>query len=387
MRYNAKTSEYFLELLRCVLHDKPACRKPEEISWEELFDYAKSQSLSTMAYRAVRKSGVDLGAELAQKWSTRNAMNLVKHCNQEIACENLCKTFSDAGIVHMPLKGSLIGKLFPAPEMREMCDLDILVLPEDRERAHTIMMDRGYSYIKAKTTSHNREYHKLPYLNVEIHTEMVPQESEMYPYYSGYLKKAVQANSALTCRMSWDDCYVFMLAHAYKHFYLYGTGIRAVMDIYIMRDRLKDILNRGYIEEELKRLDIFDFAERFERLADCWFAEERTEIPQALLEDQIRVLSMAPYRIDPMKAQAMEMMKNGKSLGSAKRTMAISKLFPSFAYMKKMYPLLKYVPILLPLFWLIRWFSTLLVKPKVISLFFRKLRRLSLTDEDQERRL
>ena len=87
-----------------------------------------------------------------------------------------------------------------------------------------------------------------------------------------------------------------------------------------------------------------------------------------------------------MKAEAIRMMHNGKSLRSAKRKIAVNKLFPSSSYMKTMYPCLKYMPFLLPLFWVIRWVKTLVVKPKKVSTFFKKLKQLSISADREDRR-
>lgn len=384
MQFDAKTSAYFIELLRGALHHTAVRTKPQDVSWIDIFEFAKSQSLSYMTYSAIRKAGFDIGDELEQEWSTLNSRTLVSFFNQEYACEQLCKKFADAGIRSMPLKGSVICKLFPAPEMREMCDLDILVQPEDLERVHEIMLAEGYTFMEEKTTSHNREYHKLPYLNVEIHTYLVAQENRMFSYYADYWDRASYDNDGLICRMPWDDCYIFMMAHAYKHFFVHGTGVRSVLDVYIMREKLKDVLDRDCIVSELKKLEILGFAERFERLAACWFAEEKTEIPPELQHYHYRVLESGTYGDNAMKSTALKIMQDGKSFRTAKLMMGFSKVFPSYSNMKQGYPCLKYVPFLLPLFWVLRWIKTSLVMPKKISTYFKKLKGLSLSGDSSD---
>lgn len=388
MRFNANTCEYFIELLRCALHDQPAAPKPQDVSWNDLFEYAKSQSLSSMAYSAVCRSGFDIGEDLAQDWNTVSSRNLVKYFNQEHECEVLCSAFSAAGILHMPLKGSVIRKLFPAPEMREMCDLDILVKPEDLDRAHEIMLANGYEFLEEHTTSHNRDYQKLPYLNVEVHNYLLPQDIDMFSYYADFWNKANYVRDGMTCLMTWNDCYIYMMAHTCKHFFFFrGIGIRSVLDVYVMKAQLNGILNRDYIKKELEKLGILEFAVSFERLADCWFVEEKTEIPPELQDYHSRILESGTYGDnDGMKSNAMRYMQGGKSLRAAKWSVAFRKLFPPYVLMKDPYPGLKKTPFLLPLFWIYRWFRTLVVKPKNITTFFSKLKKLSLPGDNQERR-
>ena len=384
MRIDAKTSEYFLELLRSALHDRPALPKPQDVSWYDIFEYAKFQSLTYMAYCAIRKSGFDIGDELEQEWSTNNLRILVSYFNQEYECERLCRELSDAGIRNMPLKGSLICKLYPAPEMREMCDLDILVKPEDLERVHNMMLADGYSYIEDHTTSHNREYHKLPYLNVEVHNYLMPRENPMFSYYENYWDRVATEDNSLTCRMPWVDCYIFMIAHAYKHFFRVGTGVRSILDIYVMSEQLGDVLDRGLIDSEFEKLGILDFARGFERLAACWFAEERTDVPKELQHYHYRVLESSTYGDNSLISKALKLMQDGRTFEAAKRNMAFTKVFPSYAYMKSKFPSLKYVPFLLPIYWVIRWIKTVILKPKRIRAFFKALRNLSLPGTEKE---
>ncbi|MBQ3355871.1 MAG: nucleotidyltransferase family protein [Oscillospiraceae bacterium] len=386
MQVSARTSEYLLELLRSVLHNRLAAPKPEDVSWDDLFEYAKSQSLSTMAYRAIQASGFDIGSELSKEWSTLYSRNLVTNFNQEHECERLCERFSAAGIRNMPLKGSVIRKIYPAPELREMCDLDILVKPEDIERAHEIMLAEGYTYLADQTTSHNRDYHKLPYLNVEIHNYLLPRENKLFFYYADFWDKATYEAEGLTCRMNWNDGYIYMLAHAYKHFFKFGTGIRSVLDVYFMRNRLNDTLQREYIVGELKKLGLLAFAESFERLADCWFAEEATQISQELLQYHYRVLESGTYGDSSMKSTALKIIQDGKSLRTAKLLIALSEVFPPYKNMKEGYPCLKYVPFLLPLLWVVRWVKIALLMPNRISSYFHKVKNLSLLGNEEERR-
>lgn len=386
MQFSTSLGEYFIELLRCALHDKMPLQKPQEIDWNEVFEYAKSQSLSTMAYYVINKAGFDLAPELKDKWGTTYSKNIVKHSNQEHECKRICNALSEAGFENMPLKGSVICNLFPSPELREMGDLDILIKPEAREAVHEMMLSDGYSYLPTHTTSFNREYQRLPYMDVEIHTFLTHQEGEMFSYFSNYWDKALPTDNGLTYKLPWNDFYIFLMAHAYRHFSQRGTGIRSVMDIYVMNSVLRDELDYTYITNEFQKLRIKGFAEHIERLADCWFSQDAQAVPPDLLSYHYRILNCGTYGDDDvMKRQAFMHLQNGKSFRAAKRAMTISKIFPSFQYMRTMYPVLSKIPFLLPLFWVVRWINTLVTKPKKMLTYYSDLKELSLTSDKKER--
>lgn len=51
-----------------------------------------------------------------------------------------------------------------------------------------------------------------------------------------------------------EDFYVYFIAHEYKHFSMSGTGLRSVLDTYVLlMDGKADKLDWGYIHGELKK--------------------------------------------------------------------------------------------------------------------------------------
>lgn len=384
MQGNAKTNEYLLDILRCRMHGLTPSPKPQEITWKSLFSYSKSQSLGVFVWDAIKPFRSEIEPEIAEAWKTYYMKHLVKCENQEDECSEIQTIFSNAGIKTVSLKGSTIRHLFPEKGFREMCDLDILIPLESVEQAHQIMIGRGYDCIDDHTTSHNREYHKPPYLSVELHSYMVPQESIMFSYYSNIWDKMLLTEKPHCYKLSWNDSYIYFLAHAYKHFFLRGIGVRSVLDIYVMHQKLADVLDHTYIDMELEKLGIADFADKFERLSDCWFSPNKTPVAPDLLDYHQRILSGGTFG-DPnvLNTRVFVMRQEGKSLRIAKLIIAMKKVFPPFSYMKTMYPVLQNVPILLPVFWIVRWFETILLKPTRIKVFFRNLKQVSPSNKKQ----
>lgn len=64
-----------------------------------------------------------------------------------------------------------------------------------------------------------------------------------------------------------EDFYVFVIAHAYKHYSRSGTGIRTLADIYIMNQKLGGTLNWEYVDSELRGLGIFSYEHESRELA------------------------------------------------------------------------------------------------------------------------
>lgn len=65
--------------------------------------------------------------------------------------------------------------------------------------------------------------------------------------------------------MDVNNAYVYIIAHAYKHFIFSGTGIRTLIDIYVYNESCS--LDINYIHEQCKILGIQDYEKEAREMA------------------------------------------------------------------------------------------------------------------------
>lgn len=378
MAYAPGTSEYLLELLCCGLNDLVPTQKPDEIPWADVYAFAKEHGVSSFAYHIAQALLPDV-EDCAGPWRDSYNAHLIQESNQNYELDHLCTLFSQQGIPHAPLKGACIRSLFPLPFLREMCDLDILIHGKDLETVHEIMLEEGYLYEAEHTTSNNREYHKKPYLNVEIHTDLLPKESDLYWYYEDIWDRLLPTAEEFRYCLKWDDIYIFSVAHAYKHYCLFGIGIRAVLDLYVLENRMRDQLCRSYILGELRKLGLEEFHNQLEAIGQRWFSPDGSACTaDAILSQEILEGAVYGHNRGIVVNGIYREMRSGKSIGAAKRSYLRRKIFPGCAFMRSAYPVLNKAPVLYPLFWPVRWISILLHKPEVIKQHFSETRSVDL---------
>ena len=157
----------FLKLVRCAMQSQTPRLDPEQVNWQEVFRLAQAHQLGVMiAYPALElvndpASGVfrlgmqAIGSGLAQQQA------------QSRLLEQMRLSFPALQIPFLPLKGSLLRSMYPKPEMRTMCDLDILLHKEDLEKAGQWLKENGFE--QEEGFDHDVPYTKLPYLHVELH--------------------------------------------------------------------------------------------------------------------------------------------------------------------------------------------------------------------------
>lgn len=67
---------------------------------------------------------------------------------------------------------------------------------------------------------------------------------------------------------------MYNIAHFSKHFQGGGSGIRSVMDIYIMNNAMPD-MNMVYVYKQLEKLGLSDFYKKVTALEKYWFEDGR----------------------------------------------------------------------------------------------------------------
>lgn len=384
MAVNAKVSEYLLELLRCALHDETPSAKPEEITWQAVYSLARRHSVSALAWHAVSRLPEPIDTDVDDAWRTMNSKLIHKYFNQEHEFGVLSSKLAEAQIPHMPVKSVWVRPLYPQAFEREMCDLDILIPEKDAARAHDIAIDSGYSMLEEFTTSHNTEYVKKPYLVLELHTFMAPKESSQFSYYEDIWQRVVPTDTPYYFTLSLEDQYIYMLAHSEKHYSLKGTGIRSYLDIFLFLNHYQDQLDHTYIDAELKKLQINEFAQTAESLAFSWFSKEPLPLSEKAAKMASYVFSGATYGrangIDENKLRAL--MAEGRSEKRAKFSFFMEIVFPPYDKMTGRFPTLRKAPFLLPLYWILRWFTVLFTKPGQVKKQYRRVKKIDVVDRD-----
>ena len=143
-----------------------------------------------------------------------------------------------------------------------------------------------------------------------------------------------------------------MMAHAAKHFYQTGCGIRHLIDIYVYLERFGKQMDRNYLDKELEQCGILTFTGHMEKLAYLWLEEEESN---ALYDNLFAyLLDSGIYGKDEngIWNKFAEEKKKGKTAG--RQQLKFWYAFPTLHYMAEYYPYLEDCPWLLPWAWLVR---------------------------------
>ena len=360
-----KTRELLLYLMACALQGVSA---REEIladaDLKQLLIMARKHSVASMVCMALEKTAVFANADEAAKKQWLEVKNKAVRKNMLLDAERkaILHELEIQGIWYMPLKGSILKDWYPKPGMREMADNDILFDPSGREQVREIFQNRGYKTVSFGKLNHD-EYEKPPIYNFEMHVELYHKIYDTFNEKYADVKQRLIPDAEVPYRLHFtpEDFYVFVIAHAYKHYSSSGTGIRTLADIYIMNQKLGGTMNWEYVDSELRGLGIFSYERESRELAQKLFgiAELPTEANLSEAEQQMLAYYLGASTYGTIENRTLNKMRKLQPDGGAitahtKRKYLLSRIFPGREWCEAYAPTVYKYPVLLPFFWVWR---------------------------------
>lgn len=325
-----------------------------------IYYIAKKHNLVSIMAQAMEKLGFESDSDIWKRWLKEKNQLIYKSVLMDVEREAIQDFFEKNNIWYMLLKGMVIRKYYPAPELREMADNDILFDNKYSKEVYEFMTARGY-----KSDDYNKGYHdeylKPPAYNFEMHRQLVSSKErpKWYEYYKdvkSILIKDTNENRETAANsesnntsnqfyFSDNDFYVYFIVHTYKHFLNSGMGLRTVLDVYLYVSNLQEKLDFDYIEEQLKKLDAYDFEQTFRSIAFKMFDENLEDRKWWDLFD-VKEQEMLSYILDAgtygnlenSVAHKMGYTKGEKKKASDKVKYIFRRLFPSMDTIEEFFP-------------------------------------------------
>lgn len=333
-----KEARALLKIIKAFMEEREVVLE-EEIDEEKLYQLARRHGMSNFLMDwSKRNCHLEKIKQLILEDYNRQ---IIKDTNQNVELERIFEHFEEAGIETLLVKGATTKEAYPQDYMRSMHDMDMMIHEGDFKRASKIMKSLGFDEF------YDHEKHlvftKKPWIIVEMHRKLIPGGEVSHEYFNDIwsLCEPYQ-NYKNVVRMSLEDSYVFAVIHLIRHFKFTGIEIRDVLDIYLLNEKYQKVYQWDRINEKLEEFGAKEFEENIRRIAYGWFGDEEIEafsdVEQFILEGA-NVKNNVNYHIGEKKGKGAYLMRL---------------FFPEFNVMREKYPVLKRVPILLPVTWMAR---------------------------------
>lgn len=332
-----------------------------EINVSELYDFARFHKLDHLLYRLI--GIVDMSEDEKKKLEYSHNFGLFVCAKQDFYIELIREELNKRKIKHIFLKGSVLKKLYPSPDMRQSSDIDILIDPDRAKDVKVFMEELGFKTVLFGT---DQDVYVLDGLvNVEMHRTMVPDHSKWYSVTEEMRKRAV-LKVGFEYELTAEDFYLFTIIHIAKHVSEGGIGIKSALDVWVFLKHYEAALDKKIIKERLLQIGLVQFEENIRGLCAYWFeGKEKNDI------------------IDKLSAYIARSGWNGSAEVQkaihANAEVKVSKLKYWFKYifmspgkLSKTFKVLRKHQFLVPFVWIYRIFSAVFVRKDAVKSFIHR---------------
>lgn len=365
-----KFKKSFIEIIKSGLTGQMV-KLDSDFDWTRAIEIGKRHNVIPLMYYGVVNSQLSISLQLEKYLESVTIKNVCVSNYQLYEIAGLCNEFNNNRINYMLLKGSVIKKLYPKPEMRPMGDADILVKPRQYRNIKKIMKKKGYNELYENDQIYAWE--KKGILHIELHKRLIPSYTrDFYKYYGDGWNYAslVSGNSF---EMSIEDFYVFLFVHFVRHYRLGGIGIRHLTDLYVVAQK-NPLLDMEYIKQEFRKLNLYDFYQNVNDLINTWFCDVQSNDIIDFITNKI--FESGSYGTKHMHDVSRELWISNTSNVKCR---FLVRLFPPYSMMCRSYKILKKIPLLLPLFWVVRLIRASLFRKQNMISEYNNIKNISKT--------
>ena len=335
---------------------------PEDFDLTEAVEVAKKHSIIPIFYYGALNCGIDSSNPLMQQLFMSTCQIIAMSERQMFFLNEIFDNFDKSGIEYMALKGTLLKKMYPKPEMRTMGDADILIKIAQYDKIKPIMESLNY-------TEKVESDHELSWIKkgsfIELHKRLIPSYNKDYFAYFGDGWQLATIKNGTSYTMSDEDQMIYLFTHYAKHYRDAGIGIKHIVDLWVYRKNTPD-LDEEYIKAELEKLQLSEFYKNTIHTLEVWFenikADETTDFITQIIFGSGTFGTHEAHLLS--KAVKIAKSHSGNNL---KKYQYLNLLFLPYPSMCLKYPFLKKLPFLLPFMWIYRIFEALIFKKDKIK--------------------
>ena len=347
-------TDIFISLLRSQIAGDEVEIPTEKIDKTviaELFRLADTHDVSETLFLALVECGlISEGDELFDRFADREELSYFRLKRLENSLAVIMDALEDAGIDHVPLKGSVIRKYYPSPLMRLSADIDVLVKEDTLDEAVRVLTERCGCRVTSNKSFHDISLYTPDEMHLELHFNVMENNRTL----DGVLLRVWDHTLPVSHKkhefMLSPEFFAFhILTHMTYHFINGGCGVKPFSDLWIFKNAVG--YDDGAVRELCRECGIEDFYRNASDLSLVWFeGREHSEITKAM---EAHVIHNAICG-DVEKGVAARQTAKGTRFGYV-----MSRIFLPYDQLKIRYRTLERWPILLPWFEVVRWFEFL----------------------------
>lgn len=367
-----KIQTQIVNLLNAGIHgNKIDFDSNENIDWESIIEESKAHKVESLIYSSIGKNTLkNIDNKLLEGWKKETFMSGVGQLRHINNVSEFLSEFNKQNIPVIVLKGLVIRDLYPKPELRTMCDADLIIHKEDLDKVKDLLLNLGYTetvtsdkdlcFIRGNTyvEVHWSVANENSFNNVEVFEEII---------WKNAIKLNVGDSEALS--MCYEDLLVHICMHMAAHIKYLGFGIRQLCDLVLLVEKKGNVINWDKFIEKINMLGIYKFTIAIFNICNKLFDMEIPNIlnKREIINDKYIYLLIEDIFSNGVHGNRDKASSFSKVISYANKKEKRSTLnsfkklyFPSSDMLSEKYSYAKSNKFLLPVAWIHRLFSGIL---------------------------
>ena len=341
---------------------------PNDIDLKELFNEARYHKIEGLIYNSIDKSLFTKDENMAilkeEKKSTLSTIiNQAKHVKK---ISEILNKFNDNDIPVIVLKGLVVRYLYPNPNLRTMCDADVLVHPHDLNKVELLLTSLGYKKFEESDEHGAHLVFHDHFTVIEVHWRLTNKD-----YYKGdtsfedYLWDStmkVNVEKTETLSLGLEDLALHLCVHMAVHLACHGFGIRQLCDLVLLVEKQGNDIDWNLFLDKAKISGLEKFCLVIFKICNVLF---NMNIPKELYEAEKIKGKYIDIFIDDIFNNGVSGRKDESSIfakeiafdSESNNNNSVSKrflnlIFPPLSQMSDKYNYAKKFKVLLPIAWI-----------------------------------
>lgn len=254
--------------------------------WNQLIEEAEAHKVSGLIYTAVKRNinHYDIEANRLAQWKKDVIFESFKQSEQLKKFSQLLALFNESMIPVIVLKGVVLKNLYPAPDLRTMNDVDILVVEDDLKKIEKVLLNQGYHKYEDDGEKHEI-YIKSGFPMIEVHWKL--NDSRWFNGSVEYEKdiwkrvREVEIMGVKTLTLGYNDFLLHLMIHMATHTAARGFGVRFLTDIVLMIEAESHCIDWAQFKKDIRQCELDKFTGIILKCCERLF---KMQIPEELIE-------------------------------------------------------------------------------------------------------
>ena len=281
----------FFALIRFEINGDEFCDEVKNLITPEimpaLFKLSKQHDLAHLIGDALDKNGLlPDGTEAKKRFSQERNMAVYRIEQLRYEYEQMFVILEELQVDYLPLKGTVLRKLYPEDWMRTSADVDVLVHKVDLGKIIAALQEK-LEYVQESIGAYDAVVISPTGFHLELHFDLITKydnetANDLLANVWDYTDRVGNSYQRI---MRDDYFYYYHLAHMARHFIDGGCGVRPYVDLWLLNKKISfDKENRNAL---LEKGGLLKFAQASEFLSRVWLEEEPHVQESQWLEDYL----------------------------------------------------------------------------------------------------